>query len=262
MENVPEYTYNNFMNNKEILVFENSDQIVESAIKKWTEIADNAIKQRGMFTVALSGGSTPVKLYKELSGTDLKWDKTHIFIVDERFVPFDHSDSNFRMINETLLSKIDILEQNIHPVPTEKDSPDESATSYENEMVSFFNLSSSNVPEFDLVLLGLGDDGHTASLFPGSSALAENDRLAVSVIPPDKSGHERITITFPVINRSRNIFFLVTGSNKAKVAKDVLENENSNLPAASVRPFKGRLFFLLDQNAGGLLSEGKGVYPN
>ena len=246
------------MNNKEILIFENSDKLIESAIKKWTEIADDAIKQRGVFTVAMSGGSTPVKLYKEFSGTDLKWDKTHIFIVDERFVPFDHSDSNYRMINETLLNRIDIPEQNIHPVPTEKDGPDESAKSYENEIISFFNLSSSSVPGFDLVLLGLGDDGHIASLFPGSSALTENDRLAVPVSPPYNAKHERITITFPVINNARNIIFIVTGCNKAEVVKNVLEIENSNLPAASVRPFKGRLFFLLDQHAGALLSEGKG----
>jgi 6-phosphogluconolactonase len=243
------------MNNKEILVFDNSDQLVESAIEKWTEIADDAIKQRGLFTVALSGGSTPVKLYKELSGTDLKWDKTHIFIVDERFVPFDHSDSNYRMINETLLSNINIPKHNIHPVPIEKGSSDESARSYEGDLLSFFNLSSGGIPVFDLVLLGLGDDGHTASLFPGSSALTEKDHLAVSATSPDKSRHERITITFPVINSSRNVVFLVTGSNKAEVVKDVLENETSNLPAAFVRLHTGKLFFLLDWQAGGFLSE-------
>jgi len=242
------------INNKKILIFDNSDQLVESAIKKWTEIADDAIKQRGLFTVALSGGSTPVKLYKELSGTDLKWDKTHIFIVDERFVPVDHSDSNYRMINETLLSNINIPKHNIHPVPIEKGSSDESAQSYEGDLLSFFNLSSGGIPAFDLVLLGLGDDGHTASLFPGSFALTEKDRLAVSATPPDKSRQKRITITFTVINSSRNVVFLVTGGNKAEVAKNVLENENSNLPAASVRPYKGRLTFLLDQNAGALLS--------
>ena len=258
MENVPGYLYNNLMKNKEVLVFENSDQIVESAIQQWTEIADDAIRQRGMFTVALSGGSSPVKLYKKLSGTDLKWDKTHIFIVDERFVPFDHSDSNFHMINETLLRNSNIPEQNIHPVPTQKSSADEAARSYESDIISFFNLSSGGIPEFDLLMLGLGDDGHTASLFPGSAALAENDRLAVSVIPPEKSMHERITITFPVINSSRNIIFLITDSKKAEVVKDVLENENCNLPAASVRPYNGRLTFLLDQQAGALLSEGKG----
>jgi 6-phosphogluconolactonase len=245
------------MNNKEILIFKNSDQIVETAIKKWSGIADNAIKQRGFFTVALSGGSTPVKLYKELSGTDLKWDKTHIFIVDERFVPFDHSDSNYRMINETLLSNINIPEQNIHPVPTGKGSSDESARSYEGDLLSFFNLSYGGIPIFDLVLLGLGDDGHTASLFPGASALTEKDHLAVSATPLDKSMHERITITFPVINNARNIYFMVTGSSKASVVLDVLGNQDSKLPAALVKPEKGDLCFLLDKSAGALLSEGK-----
>ena len=243
------------INNKEILIFKNSDQMVESAIKKWTEIADGAIKQRGLFTVALSGGSTPVTLYKELSGTDLKWDNTHIFIVDERFVPFDHRDSNYRMIHETLLSNINIPEQNIHPVPTGKGSADESARSYERDLQSFFNVSFGGIPEFDLVVLGLGEDGHTASLFPGSTTLADNDHLVLSAASPDRSGHERITMTFPLINNSRNILFLVTGSNKAEVVKDVLENIDCTLPSANVKPIKGMLYFLLDSKAASLLTK-------
>jgi len=252
--NVPEYPYNNLMKNKEIMVFKNSDQLVKCAIRKWNAIAEDAIEQRGLFTVALSGGSSPITLYEELSETDLKWDRTHIYIVDERFVPFDHHDSNYRMIHETLLSNIDIPEQNIHPVPTEKGSSDEAAILYERNILSFFNLSSGGIPEFDLLLLGLGEDGHTASLFPGSPALNVKNRLVVSATPPDISMHNRVSITFPVINNARNIFFLVTGGNKAGVVKDVLENENSNLPAASVRPCKGKLIILLDQNAGALLS--------
>lgn len=242
------------MSNKEILVFENTDQLEEHAIRKWRDIAEDAVKHRGIFTVSLSGGSTPVKLYKELSGTDLKWDRTHIFIVDERFVPFDHIDSNFRMINETLLSNIDIPDHNIHPVSTAEVAPDESATLYESQMFSFFNLSSASIPVFDLILLGVGDDGHTASLFPGSPALDENDRLAVSSVPPDTSMHGRITITFPVINSARNIIIQITGSAKAEIVKDILENKKSNLPAAYVRPKKGRLYYMLDRQAGDLLS--------
>ncbi len=257
MANVSECPYNKFMNNKEILIFEHTDQLEEYAIRKWGDIAEDAIKQRGIFTMALSGGSTPVKLYRDLAGADLKWDRTHIFIVDERFVPFDHSDSNFRMIHETLLSNIDIPKSGIHPVLTEEINPDESAISYEREMCSFFSLSSGSIPVFDLILLGVGDDGHTASLFPGSAALKENNRLALSVVPPVRSMHERITITFPVINSARNIIIQITGSNKAVVVKDILENENSHLPAASVKPGKGELIFLLDRQAGALLSGSK-----
>jgi 6-phosphogluconolactonase len=242
------------MSKKEILVFEHTDQLEEYAIEKWGDIAEDALKQRDIFTVALSGGSTPVKLYENLSGTDLKWDRTHIFIVDERFVPFDHKDSNFRMIYETLLGKIAIPEHNIHAVLTEQNSPDESASSYEREMVSFFKISSGSIPVFDLILLGVGNDGHTASLFPGSSALVEDDRLAVSAVPSNTSMHERITITFPVINSARNVIVQITGSTKAEVVKDILENENSALPAASVRPYDGNLIFLLDRQAGALLS--------
>ncbi len=254
MANVQEYLYNNGMKHKEILLFKNSDQLVEFAIRTWNAVAADAVKQRGLFTVALSGGSSPVSLYKKLSETDLKWDRTHIFIVDERFVPFDHNDSNYRMINETLLSNIHIPQQNIHPVPTQKGSSDEAAVLYERNMSSFFNLSSDGIPELDLILLGIGDDGHTASLFPGSPALTVKDRLAVSATPPDESMHDRVSITFPVINNARNIVFLITGGNKAGVVKDVLENGNSNFPAASVKPSKGKLFFLLDQHAGALLS--------
>ncbi len=245
------------MENKEILVFKNSEKLEKSVISKWSDTAEYAIMKRGLFTVALSGGSTPVKLYKKLSGTDLNWDMTHIFIVDERFVPFNHSDSNFRMIRETLLSNINIPEQNIYPVPTEKGSSDEAARLYENDIISFFNLSSGEIPEFDLILLGLGDDGHTASLFPGSPSIHVRDRLVVSSLPPDKSMHKRVTFTFPVINNARNIFFQVTGNNKAVVVKDVLENKSSNLPAAYVKPDKGKLIFLLDRQAGALLSDRK-----
>jgi 6-phosphogluconolactonase len=142
-------------------------------------------------------------------------------------------------------------------VPTQKGSSDESARLYERDIISFFNVPSGCIPVFDLILLGLGDDGHTASLFPGSSALAENDHLAVSAVPPDKSMHERITITFPVINSARKVIFQITGSAKADVVKEVLENENSNLPAASVKPHHGKLIFLLDQQAGALLHEKK-----
>lgn len=254
MANDPEYHYNNWMKHKEILVFKNSDQLVEFAIRKWNAVAGDAIEHRGLFTAALSGGSSPVTLYKELSETDLKWDRTHIFLVDERYVPFDHNDSNYRMINDMLLSNINIPQQNIHPVPTQKGSSDEAAISYERNMSSFFHLSSDGIPVFDLILLGVGEDGHTASLFPGSPALTVKNRLVVSAIPPDESMHDRVSITFPVINNARNVVFFVTGGNKAGVVKDMLENENSNLPAASVRPSKGKLFFLLDQHAGALLS--------
>ncbi|UCH80800.1 MAG: 6-phosphogluconolactonase [Nitrospiraceae bacterium] len=254
MENVTEYPYNTLMKNRKIRVFEYPDQLVDYAIGKWSDMSEDAIEKRGLFTVALSGGSTPVYFYKKLSGINLNWNKTHIFIVDERFVPFDHRDSNVRMMHETLLGNVDIPEKNIHSVTTEKGRADEAAHSYESDIVSFFKLSSGALPEFDLILLGLGYDGHTASLFPGSSALTVDDRLAVSVTPPDGSMHDRVSITFPVINNARNILFFITGSKKAEVVKDVLENEDSTLPASSVKPRQGKLIYLLDRQAGALLS--------
>jgi 6-phosphogluconolactonase len=241
------------MKNKEIMIFDNSAQLVEFAIKLWTQIAEEAVKKRGLFTVSLSGGRTPVQLYKKLSKSGMLWYKTHIFIVDERFVPLDHKDSNYGMINKTLLSNIEIPDKNVHPVTIEK-GPGESAALYESRITAFFNLSSSDIPEFDLILLGLGNDGHTASLFPGSAALSVKDHLTTSAAASDEARHDRITITFPVINRARNIIFLVTGSNKAAVVKEVLENESSGLPAASIRPVKGDIYYFLDSGAASLLT--------
>lgn len=240
--------------NREIIVLKSLEQIIGRAVEMWTGIAENAVKDRGFFTAALSGGRTPVRLYQTLGeNTSLPWNRTHIFIVDERFVPFDHEDSNYRMINDTLLQHIKIPAEHIHPVTTEDDDPCYSAEKYEQDIISFFKKSGSNVPRFDLILLGLGDDGHTASLFPETPALKETLHLTASVTPPGKFKKERITLTFPAINNAEHIIFLVTGDSKAEVVREVIETDSS-LPAAMVRPENGKLIFLLDKSAGSLLS--------
>ena len=239
---------------KEILAFKNIEQIIDYAVGQWTELAEKAIKERGRFTAALSGGRTPVNLYKALAEEKgLPWDRTHIFIVDERFVPFDHKDSNYRMINSTLLKQIEIPAENIHPVITDEKTPVLSAERYENEIQSFFNTIKNGTPQFDLVLLGIGGDGHTASLFPDTPALKETRRLTAAVTPPDESMKERISLTLPVINNAGSIFFMAAGEDKAGVIKEIIE-DNSTLPAAMVRPESGKLVFLLDEGAASLLA--------
>ncbi len=243
--------------NTEILIFRNIEQISDFVIKKWIEISEKAIKDRGQFSVALSGGNTPVALYQRLAGAGeiSTWNRTHVFLVDERFVPFKDKESNYRMINRALLSHIEIPGKNIHPVSTSENTPHDSAVKYEEDLISFFNTKPGEFPGFDLILLGIGEDGHTASLFPDALSLNETERLAVAASPPDKSGKERITLTFPVINNADNILFLICGSNKAVVVDEVLQKKNTELPASMVRPENGRMFFLIDEEAGSLLSE-------
>jgi 6-phosphogluconolactonase len=238
---------------KEILIFKDVSQLFDYAVEKWKEFCGDAIKNKGSFEVALSGGKTPIGLYRKLAGLkdSLPWDKTHIFMVDERLVPFDNSASNYRMIYETLLTHIYIPAENIHPIPTD-DTPQASAISYEKDLIRHFKLKPGEAPEFDLILLGIGEDGHTASLFPDTPLFKEETCLAVAVFSPNR--RERISLTLRVINNAKNIIFLVTGNNKAHIISEILEKDNKDLPASMVRPRHGRLFFLIDEQAASCLS--------
>jgi 6-phosphogluconolactonase len=239
---------------KEISVFDKRGELYDFLIRKWKEICEKAIEKRGIFTVALSGGETPVEFYQrlEVSKDLLVWDKTHIFLVDERFVPFEHPDSNYGMIRKDLLTRISLPPQNIHPIRIYQ-TLQISAEKYEEELRMFFDLGTGDFPEFDLILLGIGEEGHTASLFPDAPALFETNQLVVAV-HLDVSRHDRISLTLPLINQADNIVFLVLGQSKSLIIKKVLE-ESLNLPASLVRPIDGRLFLLLDREAGLLLSD-------
>lgn len=245
---------------KDVLIFKNIEEISDFVIEKWLDISAQAIKKNGRFTVALSGGKTPAMLYSKIVKLkdSFQWDKTHIFLVDERFVPHSDPNSNFGMISESLLRHINIPAGNIHPVFIEEDAGS-SAVRYEKDLISSFDLTAGAFPRFGLILLGIGHDGHTASLFPGTQALIEKAHLAAAVILPDVSKKERVTITLPVINNSDNIFFMATGADKAKTVKEIIEHKDCVLPAAMLKPAKGRLFFLMDEGAGSLLST-KGGY--
>ena len=244
------------MNSKiNIFVFDRYDKISDFAVKKWEEISADAIRDKDFFAVALSGGKTPAGFYEKLSNhrKGFLWNKTHIFLVDERFVPSHHEESNYRMIKHHLLDGLRIPTQNIHSISTQEDTPEKSSESYEKDLRNFFQLKSGEIPAFDLVMLGIGEDGHIASLFPRTSSLAESRRLVVPV-NRDRLSDKRISITLPVINNAENIIFLVSGYNKAQVMKEILEEKNMMLPASRVNPGKGKVFLLMDEKAASLLS--------
>ena len=219
----------------------------------------SAAKTDGLFRVALSGGSTPKKLYSKLAQEvkyrdAIPWNLIHFFWGDERTVSPDHEDSNFHMAREAMLRHIDVDESQIHRIPAEDPDVDMAASKYELEIRNHFNIPSPEVPKFDLIFLGLGTDGHTASLFPGTEALRETNRLVVANYVEKLKTH-RISITFPIINQAKCVIFLVCGEDKAIALKAVLEGpQNPELyPAQLVRP-EGRLVWLIDHAAARLLA--------
>jgi 6-phosphogluconolactonase len=199
-----------------------------------------------IFAVCLSGGSTPRRLYECLAAPQIAsrfpWSRVHWFWGDERFVPHAHPDSNYRMAREALLSHVSIPEANIHAVPTEGLSPEESATAYEGTLKRFYDADAlaADRPLFDVTLLGIGDDGHTASLFPGQPALQETRRWAVAVV--GAKAEARITLTYPALDSSREVAFLVTGEAKRGVVARAQAGDHA-LPAAMIRPVGGLHWF-------------------
>jgi 6-phosphogluconolactonase len=230
---------------------------LETLSRKAAEIflglSEEYIARKGRFAVAVSGGCTPIRLYSLLGSEDYReridWRYVHFFWADERFVPHDHTESNYRVLKENLLGRIPIPSENVHAVGTDESSISTSVRTYENEIKQFFKLSENKLPEFDLILLGMGEDGHTASLFTGTEVLKEKDRLVASVRDHEHN-YPRITLTLPVINKAENIAFLISGKNKASVVKKVIQDKDACLPASLVEQEKGNLFFLLDKDAG------------
>lgn len=240
----------------QILVFDETSALEDFLPGKWIAIAREAVSRKGIFAAALSGGGTPAGFYRKLAlfGEPSLWSGTHIFMVDERLVPPDSLDSNFRMMDETLFSKAPIPRENIHPVRTDG-PPELCAERYASELSAFFRPQKGSMPVFDLVLLGLGEDGHTASLFPGSDALREKESFTASV--PDEQRHGRVTLTCPVLNSAKNVFFLVTGQRKAEVLERLVEKGDPALPASAINPESGALLFLADSAAAGRLPAGR-----
>jgi 6-phosphogluconolactonase len=235
---------------KEIRIYPNLDVLSQGAADLFIELAKKSISKKGQFSAALSGGSTPKPLYETLASADrqeeIEWEKVHLFWGDERCVPPDHPDSNYKMVKETLLQKISIPEINIHRVPAELD-PRMAAFSYEETLRS---LQNGPLPVFDLVFLGMGEDGHTASLFPHSAGLNEEDRWFIANYAPER-GTWRLTLTKNAINAAKNIVVLVAGGEKADMLFDVLEGEYQPFekPIQLIMPVEGRMIWLVDQAA-------------
>ena len=224
--------------------------LFHAAAKEFVRIGRAAISERGRFTVALSGGSTPRTLYSLLAKdySNFPWSQTFLFFSDERHVPPDHPDSNYRMVNESLLSRAPIPAQNVYRVKAELSDASAAALEYEERLRSFFKLGPTEFPHFDLILLGLGPDGHTASLFPDSEGLKEQLRLVIANWVEKFKTH-RITFTFPVLSHVQDVMFLVSGPDKAEMVREILEgNRTPPFPAQQIQP-EGRLLWMLDEAA-------------
>jgi 6-phosphogluconolactonase len=243
----------------EVKYFSSLEALSQEAARHFCQRVREGVADKGIFTLVLSGGSTPRRLYEILSQPpllrELPWPRIHFFWGDERYVPSDHRDSNFAMAHASLLSRIPVPETNVHPVEISEQSGPETAFDYEEKIRVFFQAPNpletplspeQNIspPSFDLVLLGLGQDGHTASLFPGDSALEEKRHWTAWVPrpgqPPD---HPRITLTLPIINQADEVLFLVSGEGKKEIVQTTLEDPmkaQSLYPAARVKP-RGRL---------------------
>ena len=238
-----------------IEMFEDLEELSRAAAQLFSEVARQSVASRGRFSVLVSGGETPRRTYELLSKephlSGLPWDRMHIFFGDERCVPAGDPRSNALMLQHALLDRVPLAKQQVHPIRCESD-PQAAATEYENELREYF---AGVQPEFDLVLLGLGDDGHTASLFPGSPALNELEHWTAVA---RKQGEEimRVTLTPPLLNQAGLVLFLVAGPDKARILKELLEGPFNPhlLPAQLIRPLSGKLRWFADRSAAALLS--------
>ncbi len=236
------------------IILEDSEALAVKAAERFAQLAQSAIQTQGRFSVLLAGGSTPERLHQILAESyahTIDWSKVYVFFGDERFIPPDDPQSNYLMAVTTLLAYVPIPEENIFPFVTVDTSPEEAAELYQAELKRFFGAE----PNFDLVILGIGPDGHTASLFPGHPALQVSDRWVTAVHDAPKPPPERLTLTFTALNQARVVMFLISGESKAEVSAKALQGESdpSTLPMVGVRP-AGELLYLLDKAAASRLN--------
>lgn len=233
--------------NKTVEVLPDQTALIQRSLELVLTKIRAAIQERGLCTLALSGGSTPKPLYEAIAQEQLPWDKIHVFWGDERYVPPDDPDSNQLMARRAWLDQVDIPDSNIHPMPTDEADPAVAADNYEKHLQEFFQTTSGEFPALDLILLGIGDDGHTASLFPHTEALQVKDRL---ITVGNKDAMPRITFTAPLINQARCVMFIVAGANKRPALAQVFAPVGDDLtyPSRLIQP-QG-VWWLLDQAAG------------
>jgi 6-phosphogluconolactonase len=239
----------------EIYVEEDIQALSRKAAEIIMAAISAALKTKSVYTMVLSGGSSPKCLYTLLA-TDpvfkdqIPWENVHFFWGDERHVPPDHNQSNYRMADECMLSRLPIPPQNIHRIKSEISDAGRAAELYQQEISGFLQLKAGQLPRFDCVLLGMGPDGHTASLFPETAALEEQQRMVVADWVPEIQAY-RITMTIPVLNNAESIIFLIGGENKAETLKIVLEDKKrmKRFPAQMIQPVHGKLLWIIDRAA-------------
>ncbi len=241
-----------------LTVFRDQDILAEAAAKFIVQKLSMDVAARRKANLVLSGGNTPRAVYEKLGyaadETGLDWRNVHLFWGDERCVPPDHPESNYRMVQESLLQSISIPEGNVHRIKCES-SPADAATQYSSEMREHFSLKGDTIPSFDLVLLGTGEDGHVASIFPGSSAETEMDYLVTSTFV-EKLQVNRITMTLPVLKNAAEILILVAGRAKARILRSLFLDENLRLPVHQIRSASGKVQWFADRDAASMLPEG------
>ncbi len=231
-------------------VFPDAERLAAAAAQYWIARCAAAIRARGAFHAALSGGGTPRRLYQLLAGAPartIEWDKVHIWFGDERCVATDHADSNYRMADEALLRHVPIAPQQVHPMVTEPEAPERDAARYAERLAALAPRDADGVPQLDLVLLGLGSDGHTASLFPHTPVLEETQRT-VAAVYVEKLGAWRVTLTLPSLNHTRRLLFLVEGKGKATIIGRVFHQPQAGLPVQRIAA-RGEVLWYLDAAA-------------
>lgn len=228
------------------------------SVKFFAEHANKAINDKGCFYIAISGGHTPERFYQLLGHKeylpDLEWDKVNLFWVDERYVPIDSPLSNFKLAQDTFISQVPIPMKNVHPIPTHLSDSSKSAKEYEKELREIFKLTDKQLPQFDLIMLGMGADGHTGSLFPNSYAPFDTEDLACVVYTLENEV-TRITLTHPVLSNSKHLAVLVTGQEKAKTLMEVLTSEpdECKYPIHTLWPVLDKITWLVDSQAASML---------
>lgn len=234
--------------NQIVEVLPDSAALIQRSLEVVVDKIQAAIADRGRCTIALSGGNTPKPLYAKIAAQKLPWDAIHIFWGDERYVPPDHPDSNQKMARQVWLDQVAIPPENIHPMPTGEADPGMAAAKHEAELQALFQTQPGEFPALDIILLGMGDDGHTASLFPHTPALQVRDRL---ITVGNKDGQPRLTFTAPFINHARSVIFVVAGAGKRPALAQVFAPvaDADIYPTRLIQP-QGELWWLLDQAAG------------
>lgn len=240
----------------DVRIFDDDAALADAAAQVIVGAAHESIAARGRFMIALAGGATPRSTYMRLAqpphAETMPWSRTYAFFGDERCVPPEHPESNYHTAHETLLAKVPIPPDQVFPIDGSAEDPEAAATNYGRRLAQVFGTRRGELPRFDLVLLGMGLDGHAASLFPGSPVLKEVFRIVAAVHAAAAAIPQRLTLTFPVLNAAARVVFLVAGAEKAKAVKAVLR-DGARLPAAMVRPTDGRLVWMLDRAAARLL---------